>query len=215
MATDVRPLRERQREEREQLILKAAHELILEKGAAALTMEDIASRVGISRAAIYLHFPSKEDLILELMERGMRVFVDSLSATVDAPGTPREKLQAVIEQVFQSHDNRQAFSEVFQDREMLHRLAEKRGAMVGHWEEPMRRIAAVLEEGKAAGEFDPEMPTPIMLSILSGLFASHRSQRLLPYAQMPPDVVAKYVSRFFFKGVAPDKPDKPDKPDET
>jgi TetR/AcrR family transcriptional regulator, fatty acid metabolism regulator protein len=210
MATDVRPLRERQREEREQLILKAAHELILEKGAAALTMEDIASRVGISRAAIYLHFPSKEDLILELMERGMRIFVDSLSATVDAPGTPREKLQAVIEQVFQSHDNRQAFSEVFQDREMLHRLAEKRGAMVGHWEEPMRRIAAVLEEGKAAGEFDPEMPTPIMLSILSGLFGSHRSQRLLPYAQMPPDVVAKYVSRFFFKGVAPDKPDKPD-----
>jgi hypothetical protein len=74
----------------------------------------------------------------------------------------------------------------------------------------MRRIAAVLEEGKAAGEFDPEMPTPIMLSILSGLFGSHRSQRLLPYAQMPPDVVAKYVSRFFFKGVAPDKPDKPD-----
>jgi TetR/AcrR family transcriptional regulator, fatty acid metabolism regulator protein len=210
MATDVRPLRERQREEREQLILKAAHELILEKGAAALTMEDIASRVGISRAAIYLHFPSKEDLILELMERGMRIFVDSLSATVDAPGTPREKLQAVIEQIFQSHDNRQAFSEVFQDREMLHRLAEKRGAMVGHWEEPMRRIAAVLEEGKAAGEFDPEMPTPIMLSILSGLFGSHRSQRLLPYAQMPPDVVAKYVSRFFFKGVAPDKPDKPD-----
>jgi TetR/AcrR family transcriptional regulator, fatty acid metabolism regulator protein len=210
MATDVRPLRERQREEREQLILKAAHELILEKGAAALTMEDIASRVGISRAAIYLHFPSKEDLILELMERGVRIFVDSLSATVDAPGTPREKLQAVIEQIFQSHDNRQAFSEVFQDREMLHRLAEKRGAMVGHWEEPMRRIAAVLEEGKAAGEFDPEMPTPIMLSILSSLFGSHRSQRLLPYAQMPPDVVAKYVSRFFFKGVAPDKPDKPD-----
>src|SRR5262249_60015561 len=102
MATDVRPLRERQREEREQLILKAAYELILENGSAALTMEEIASRVGISRAAIYLHFPSKEDLVLALLERGMRAFVDSLNATLEAPGTPRERLQAAIEQVFRS-----------------------------------------------------------------------------------------------------------------
>jgi len=32
MATDIRPLKERQREEREQLILRAAYELIQEKG---------------------------------------------------------------------------------------------------------------------------------------------------------------------------------------
>ncbi|HEV8194196.1 MAG TPA: TetR/AcrR family transcriptional regulator C-terminal domain-containing protein, partial [Ktedonobacterales bacterium] len=135
-----------------------------------------------------------------------RAFVDSLKATIDAPGTPREKLQAVIEQVFRSYDDRQAFSEVFQDRELMHRLAEKRGSLVGHWEEPMRRIGEVLEEGKAAGEFDPTLPTPIMLSILSGLFMSQRRpHRPLPGEQMPADVVAKYVSRFFFKGIAPDE----------
>src|SRR5262245_17825507 len=139
MATDVRPLKERQREEREHLILQAAHELILEKGGAAVTMEEIAAKVGISRAAIYLHFPSKEDLILVLMERGMRSFVGSLRATLDAPGTPREKLQAVIEQVFQSFANRQAFSDLFQNRELLHRLAEKRETISRHWEEPMGR----------------------------------------------------------------------------
>jgi AcrR family transcriptional regulator len=206
MATDVRPLRERQREEREQLILQAAHELIVEKGATAVTMEDIAAKVGISRAAIYLHFPSKEDLIVELMERGMRAFVESLNATIDAPGTPRERLQAVIELIFQSHDDRQAFGEVFQNREMMHRLAEKRASLAGHWEEPMRRIGEVLEEGKAAGEFDPTLPTPIMLSILNGLFASQRLQRTLPGEHLPAEVVAKYVSRFFFKGVAPGEP---------
>src|SRR5579885_916071 len=151
MATDVRPLRERQREEREQLILQAAHELIVEKGAAAVTMEDIAAKVGISRAAIYLHFPSKEDLILVLLERGMQAFVGSLNATLDAPGTPREKLQAVIEQIFRSYNDRQAFGDVVQNRELLHRLAEKRESLGRHWEEPMRRIASVLEQGKAAG----------------------------------------------------------------
>jgi len=207
MATDVRPLRERQREEREQLILQAAHELIVEKGATAVTMEDIAAKVGISRAAIYLHFPSKEDLIIELMQRGMRVFVERLNVTIDAPGTPKERLQAVIEQIFHSYDDRQAFGDVFQNREMMHHLAEKRASLAGHWEEPMRRIGEVLEEGKAVGEFDPTMPTPIMLSILNGLFASQRLQRMLPGEHLPADVVVKYVSRFFFKGVAPERPD--------
>jgi TetR/AcrR family transcriptional regulator, fatty acid metabolism regulator protein len=204
MATDIRPLKERQREEREQLILRAAYELIQEKGGAEVTMEEIAAKVGISRAAIYLHFPSKEDLILVMMERGMRSFVESLRAKLDAPGTPKEKLRAAMGQVFQSFADRQAFSELFQNRELMRRMAEKRETITRHWEEPMQRIASVIDEGKAAGEFDPTVPTSVMLGILSGLFASHRTQYLHPEEQLPPEVFAEYVSRFFFKGAAPD-----------
>lgn len=58
MAT--RSLKEKQRKERELLILEAAEEVMIEKGYHETSMEEIAARVGIAKGTVYLHFPSKE-----------------------------------------------------------------------------------------------------------------------------------------------------------
>src|SRR5579871_1033504 len=81
--SDLRPalsrLKERQRLEREQLILEAADDLMLERGYHDTSIDDIAARVGISKGTVYHHFTSKEDLVVALLERGMR----HLQATFD------------------------------------------------------------------------------------------------------------------------------------
>ncbi|MFL5699301.1 MAG: helix-turn-helix domain-containing protein, partial [Ktedonobacteraceae bacterium] len=58
-----RTLKERQRQEREALILQAAEEVLIEKGYHEMSMDEIAARVGISKGTVYLHFASKEDLV--------------------------------------------------------------------------------------------------------------------------------------------------------
>src|SRR5581483_8243141 len=60
-------LKERQRQEREQLILRAARELLMERGYHDMSIDEIAERVGISKGTVYLHFASKEDLVLALL----------------------------------------------------------------------------------------------------------------------------------------------------
>ena len=65
-------LRERQRQVREDTILDIAHELMVTRGYANTSMDDHAGQVGISKATLYQHFPSKEELAITVIGRGTR-----------------------------------------------------------------------------------------------------------------------------------------------
>ncbi len=196
-------LRERQRQERERLILRAAAEMFIERGYYDTSMDDIAARVGIAKGTVYLHFASKEDLTLALFEQGVREFTRSLDAILSADGTPRDKLEAVFGAYSAMTDGSfQLFSTIFRNPEVIARLHEKREVIRALWEEPRARLTEILEEGKAAGEFDPTMPTPIMINLLLGLLTPHRWERPIE-GKMSSAEVASHISRFFFKGITP------------
>jgi AcrR family transcriptional regulator len=52
-------------EQVELAILRAATELLLERGLAAMTIEDVAERAGVGKASIYRRWPSKGTLALD------------------------------------------------------------------------------------------------------------------------------------------------------
>jgi AcrR family transcriptional regulator len=57
-----------------QALLDAALELLAEGGPAALTLTEAAKRVGVTPAAPYRHFSSRDDLLGELVKRGFELF---------------------------------------------------------------------------------------------------------------------------------------------
>ncbi|MCI0820752.1 MAG: TetR/AcrR family transcriptional regulator [Chloroflexi bacterium] len=63
--------KDRVREWREQAILQAVGELLLEQGCLALTMDDVARRVGVAKGSLYLHAPTRSDLVAQLLDRWM------------------------------------------------------------------------------------------------------------------------------------------------
>ena len=68
---------------REDAIVSAVNRLLAEKGFESLTVDEVAAEVGIAKASLYKHFPSKEDLAAAAMVRVMnraRAFLDSLDA---------------------------------------------------------------------------------------------------------------------------------------
>ncbi|MDR0624489.1 MAG: TetR/AcrR family transcriptional regulator; helix-turn-helix transcriptional regulator [Treponema sp.] len=58
--------REREKVERKALIMRCAKELILEYGAEKVSMMDIAKKAELSKATLYLYFPSKALLFMEI-----------------------------------------------------------------------------------------------------------------------------------------------------
>jgi AcrR family transcriptional regulator len=56
------PKRRRRKEERPGDIVAAALQVFAEKGFAGAKMEEIAHRAGLSKGAVYLYFPTKEDV---------------------------------------------------------------------------------------------------------------------------------------------------------
>lgn len=88
-------LRQRQWQQREQLILQMAQEMIAAGGYDNVTMDSLAAQVGISKPTLYQHFPSKEAIairsVIATMERGLERI---RSMPADMP--PRQKLREIL-----------------------------------------------------------------------------------------------------------------------
>lgn len=79
-------------------ILETALELFTTQGYDATSLREIADRLGLTKAAVYYHFPAKELLLLELT----RPFLDGLSRMVTdlrsgEPADPESVLAAYLD----------------------------------------------------------------------------------------------------------------------
>ena len=80
---------------REDAIIRTVNLLLAEKGFEAMTVDEVAASVGIAKASLYKHFPSKEDLAAAAMVSVMRRAQDFI-ATLPADASPVDKLRAVV-----------------------------------------------------------------------------------------------------------------------
>lgn len=73
---------ERRAEDRPDEVLDAALDLFLRDGFDATRVEDIAAAAGISKATVYLYFPSKQALLEGLIRRSMAPIPDAVGAAI-------------------------------------------------------------------------------------------------------------------------------------
>lgn len=81
---------------REQVILTAATQLAAEGGMAAVQIAAVAARAGIAAGTVYRYFPSKTDLIAELVAAVAGRELDAMQAAGDAAPGPMSALAATI-----------------------------------------------------------------------------------------------------------------------
>jgi AcrR family transcriptional regulator len=77
--------KEREKVERKALIMRCARELVLELGVEKVSMMDIAQKAELSKATIYLYFPSKELLFEEICLEAGNDFIDYIRKKI-TPG---------------------------------------------------------------------------------------------------------------------------------
>ena len=80
---------------REDAIIRVVNRLLAEKGFDAMTVDEVAANVGIAKASLYKHFPSKEDLAAAAMVHVMRR-AQSYLKDLPANTSPLEKLRDVV-----------------------------------------------------------------------------------------------------------------------
>jgi AcrR family transcriptional regulator len=77
--------REREKAERKALIMRCAKELILEQGAENVSMMNIAKKAELSKATLYLYFPSKDLLFMEICNASAVQFIEYFRSRI-SPG---------------------------------------------------------------------------------------------------------------------------------
>jgi AcrR family transcriptional regulator len=81
--------RQRRHSETREEILEAAREVLLERGAADLSLREIARRAGFSPAALYKYFDNKDDVIKALADKAMGALLVEFGTV--PPGLPLDE----------------------------------------------------------------------------------------------------------------------------
>jgi AcrR family transcriptional regulator len=147
-------------------LLVAAVEAFAERGYHATTTRDIAGRAGMSPAALYIHYKTKEELLHRISRIGHDKALAILEAAANGPGTAAERLADAVRSFVRWHAGRRTTARVVQYE--LDSLSEE------HREEifELRRrsdaaVRRIINEGVAAGEFDVPDVSGTTLAVLS------------------------------------------------
>jgi AcrR family transcriptional regulator len=143
----------RQKEVRE-AILDATDSLLSRYGYKKMTIDDLAKEVGIGKGSVYLHFASKEEIVLSHIDRIIEQLKGKLSAIARAGDEkPEERLQKMLRtRVLHRFESVQHYTQNLNDllSSIRPRFLARREI---YFTEEARIFASVIEEGQKMGKF--------------------------------------------------------------
>jgi len=135
------------------IILDAADRLLARYGYKKMTVDDLAQEVGIGKGTIYLHFRSKEEIVLSHVDRIVERVLERLKALAQSDAAPAAKVrEMLVARVMLRFDSVQQYSESISEvlRDLRSALLERRAR---YFDREAEIIALVLKEGQRARVF--------------------------------------------------------------
>jgi AcrR family transcriptional regulator len=178
-ATHPHSQRERQRADTRERIFQAAVAEFLRSGYGEAQIPRIAAAAGVVRGTFYFHFPSKEHVLRELMERVETDLVERLRAQRGVARSLRDVLSTLVDAVTAVNEALEASRLVNDVLAMYVRAGEEaepadrdRGVL----DELSHHVALAVERGELRRDVEPERMAALVLTSVLGLNVSRRSQ---------------------------------------
>lgn len=152
MAPEKPPSRTKPPEERRADLMDAALRLFLDQGVATTTIEQITVGASVAKGTFYLHFASKDDVLMALRERFVKGLLDAVDTAVsERPGHDwRGRLEAWATAIIGAYfDSIRLHDIVFHEFKPHSREKHTDNVLVKH-------LAGVLDGGMAAGAWRVE-----------------------------------------------------------
>ena len=151
---------------REDAIVQTVNRLLAEKGFEAMTVDEVASSVGIAKASLYKHFPSKEDLAAAAMVRVMQR-AQAFLRELPPDASPLNQLKAVARWTMEVQLAGEMPSLPSQNSSLRATLMGNKPYMDGLME-VSDRLGAWIEQAQKEGAINPGIPA---IAVLYTLFA--------------------------------------------
>jgi len=82
-------------------ILEAAAQVFRQKGFHGASMNDIAEAVSLQKASLYHHVSSKQEILLEILDRALQLLLDQISSITNQKIPADKKLRLMIREYLQ------------------------------------------------------------------------------------------------------------------
>jgi TetR/AcrR family transcriptional regulator, regulator of autoinduction and epiphytic fitness len=191
--------RQQMHQAREDAIIAAVNRLLADKGFDAMTVDEVAAEVGIAKASLYKHFPSKEDLAATAMARVMQRAVAFLAA-MDMALAPLERLRATARWTMQLQLAGEMPSLPSENSSLRTALAANTDYMDGLMT-VSDTLGAWIEAAQADGSLDAELPPIAVLYTLYARACDPVLGFLKGSEQYSDDEIIEMVLRTCFSGL--------------
>ena len=153
-------------------VVAAAGRLFAERGYHGTSMRDLGTELGLLGSSLYSHVTSKEDLLVDVVEKGATLFADAAARATAAGGSGAQRLQALIaghvDVVIEHQDEVRTFlneARLLDGQHRRHIVAARDAYEL----EFRRAIADGIADGSLGWTVDPKLGGIFVLSILNAL----------------------------------------------
>ena len=164
---------ERRKEQKKESIRRAALELFQVHGFKKVSINDIASKAGVSQVTIYNHFGSKDELVHDIVKAVFLSYIEKYRAIIKGEKSFAEKLESMV---FEKTDlASQYHGEWIQT--VVQSYPEIQQFIETVWQQEVNQLMIdFFEEGGKQGYVNPELSQEALLLYLEilrkGVFAS-------------------------------------------
>jgi TetR/AcrR family transcriptional regulator, cholesterol catabolism regulator len=149
-------------------ILRTAADLFRERGYRATTLDDIAARLGMSKASLYKSFRAKDEMLAAISRGTIETFTRELSLVLRSDMSPEDKLRRVVRDHVRFVIANRSFLTVFfsEEANLPVRLARALAAQKDRYD---KGVESVVVEGARRGVFRDLPPRLVVFGLLGML----------------------------------------------
>ena len=177
---------------RQEEILEASARIFAERGYAATDLQVVADALGVGKGTIYRYFPSKRDLFMAAVDRGMRQLMEQLQAVKASFSDPLDGTFQVIQAYLAFYDAHPEYIELtiqeraaFKDRKRP-TYFEYRDLTCG---ERIKHMQEMMDQGRMR-KMPPERVIEVVNNLLYGtIFTNYFAGNPKSLEQQARDIV--------------------------
>lgn len=159
--------RSEQREMKREVLLREAAAAINKRGFHATSLEDIASSLAVSKAALYYYFPNKQKLLAACLERVMQAAFEGMAEAEARGRTGREKVKLALQLYLRKMIDEMSCCVVVTEESSL--LPEDRIPHLAERDRYDRRLREMIQEGIDDGSIVPCDPKLVAFTLLGAV----------------------------------------------
>jgi AcrR family transcriptional regulator len=149
-------------------ILRTAADLFRERGYRASTLDDMAARLGMSKASLYTYFRAKDEMLAAISRATIAAFTRELALVSASSLSPEDKLRRVVREHVRFVIANRSFLTVFfsEEASLPPRLARALAAQKDRYD---KGVEAIVVEGIRSGVFRDAPPRLVVFGLLGML----------------------------------------------
>ncbi len=184
---------------RQAQIFETAARIFCEKGFDRASMGDISAAMGLTKAGIYHHIRSKEELLYEIMSYGMDLFELKVLHRVMSIDDPLERLRATLKGhvLLVTRDRPKEITVILHESNALKgRYRDRINARKKRYVKFLEKTFRDLVKSGAARRIDPSVAAFAMLGMINWIYQWYR-----PGGRLDENALAAALADMFLGGV--------------